>query len=181
VCASHGVSFFVTDNRGAARERAVSRPNLGPVSQRTAWRARFRWLVHLGLLAFLAAALGTLQLLHVRNAIHADVGLVFAGLVVVHLAQRRQRIARMLAQLMRFRPRVERELRLLASDAILTFIAINVVVSGFLDWGRGAPLLLPLLATPFDRWHLLSSVVLVVYLVVHVSRRWRRIRRSTIR
>lgn len=115
-----------------------------PARSRTLWRARSRWLVHLGLLAFLAAALGTLQLLHVRNAIHADVGLAFAGLVVVHLAQRRHRIARMLAQLMRLRPRVERELRLLASDAILSFVTINVVVSGILDWGRGAPLLLPL-------------------------------------
>lgn len=151
-----------------------------PARSRTAWRARSRWLVHLGLLAFLAAALGTLQLLHVRNAIHADVGLAFAGLVVVHLAQRRRRIARMLAQLMRLRPRVERELRLLASDAILTFVTINVVVSGILDWGRGAPALLPL-PPPFDRWHLTSSVVLVVYLAVHVSRRWRRLRRSTIR
>jgi hypothetical protein len=151
-----------------------------PDRSRTAWRARSRWLVHLGLLAFLAAALGTLQLLHVRNAIHADVGLAFAGLVVVHLAQRRRRIARMLAQLMRVRPRVERELRLLASDAILTFVTINVVVSGILDWGRGAPALLPL-PQPFDRWHLTSSAVLVVYLVVHVSRRWRRLRRSTIR
>ena len=99
--------------------------------------------MHLGLLAFLAAALGTLQLLHIRNAIHADVGLVFAGLVIVHLAQRRHRIARMLAQLIRFRPRVEREVRLLASDTILTFVTINVVVSGILDWGRGAPYSFP--------------------------------------
>jgi hypothetical protein len=136
--------------------------------------------VHLGLLASFAAAFGTLQLLHIRNAIHADVGLVFAGLVVVHLAQRRHRIARLLAQLGRLRPRVERELRLLASDAILTFITINVVVSGILDWGRGEPIRLPL-PTPFERWHLTSSAVLVVYLVVHVARRWKRIRRSTIR
>jgi len=151
-----------------------------PERSRSAWPTTSRWLVHLGLLAFAAASLATLQLLHIRNAIHADIGLVFAGLVVVHLAQRRHRIARMVAQLMRLRPRVERELRLLASDAILTVITINVVVSGILDWGRGAPLLLPL-PTPFDRWHLTSSVVLVVYLVVHVTRRWRRIRRSTIR
>ena len=58
---------------------------------RTAWRTRSRWLVHLGLLVCAAAALGTLQLLHIRNAIHADVGLAFAGLVIVHLAQRRHR------------------------------------------------------------------------------------------
>jgi hypothetical protein len=136
--------------------------------------------VHLGLLASVAAAFATLQLLHIRNGIHADVGLVFAGLVIVHLAQRRHRIARMLAQVMRLRPGVERELRLLASDAILTFITINVVLSGILDWGRGEPLLLPL-PSPFDRWHLTSSAVLVVYLAVHVTRRWKRIRRSTVR
>jgi hypothetical protein len=148
---------------------------------RTASRTRSRWLVHLGLLACAAAALGTLQLLHIRNAIHADVGLVFAGLVVVHLAQRRHRIAGMFTRLWGYRRRVGRELRLLASDAILVFVTANVVVSGILDWGRGAPLLLPLLPGPLGRWHLLSSVVLVVYLVIHVSRRWNRLRRSTIR
>lgn len=168
------------ENPGPDQGRASCAPAERSGRWRTAWRARYRWLVHLGLLASVAAAFGTLQLLHIRNAIHADVGLVFAGLVIVHLAQRRHRIARMFAQLSHFRPRVERELRLLASDAILTFITINVVVSGILDWGTGTPLLLPL-PQPFDRWHLTSSAVLVVYLTVHVSRRWRRIRRSTIR
>lgn len=137
--------------------------------------------MHLGLLVFAAAALGTLQLLHIRDAIHADVGLVFAGLVIVHLAQRRHRIARMFAQLRHYRRRAAREPRRLASDAILAFVTVNVVVSGILDWARGAPLLLPLLPQPFGRWHLLSSAVLVVYLVIHVSRRWKRLRRSTIR
>jgi hypothetical protein len=137
--------------------------------------------VHLGLLVFAAAALGTLQLLHIRNAIHAGVGLVFGGLVVVHLTQRRHRIAGMLAQVRGLRRRIARELRLLASDAVLAFITANVVVSGLLDWNQGSPLLLPVLPLPFDRWHLLSSVALIVYLIVHVSRRWRRLRRSTIR
>jgi hypothetical protein len=169
-----------SENTGATHARGVGAPADRPDRSATAWRSRSRWLVHLGLLASAAAALGSLQLLHVRNAIHADVGLVFAGLVVVHLAQRRHRIARMLARLRRVRPGVERELRLLASDAILTFITINVVVSGIIDWGRGTPVPLPF-PRPFGRWHLLSSVVLVVYLVVHVARRWGRIRRSTIR
>ncbi len=137
--------------------------------------------MHLGLLLLVAAALGTLQLLHIRNAIHAGVGLAFGGLVVVHLAQRRHRIAGMLAQVRGLRRRVARELRLLASDAILAFITANVVVSGLLDWNQGSPLLLPVLPLPFDRWHLLSSVALIVYLIVHISRRWRRLRRSTIR
>ncbi len=161
---------------GAAATAAGRRPR-----SRTGWRTRSRWLVHLGLLACAAAALGTLQLLHIRNAIHADVGLAFAALVIVHLTQRRHRIAGMFSRLWGFRRRVLRELRLLASDAILAFLTVNVVVSGILDWGRGAPLLLPLLPSPFARWHLLSSAVLVVYLVIHVSRRWRRLRRSTIR
>src|SRR5580700_9238430 len=169
-----------TENPGTAQGRALGATAQRPARSRSPWPARSRWLVHLGLLAFLAAALGTLQLLHVQNAIHADVGLAFAGLVVVHLVQRRHRLARMLAQLTRFRSRVERDLRLLASDAILTFITINVVLSGILDWGRGTPLAFPL-PRPFARWHLTSSVVLVVYLAVHVSRRWRRLRRSTVR
>ena len=169
------------ENQGAARDTAVGIPAERPARSQTGWRTRSRWLVHLGLLVFAAAALGTLQLLHIRNAIHADVGLVFAGLVMVHLAQRRHRIAGMFTRLWGFRRRVGRELHLLASDVILVFVTANVVVSGILDWNQGAPLLLPLLPAPLDRWHLLSSVVLVVYLVIHVWRRWNRLRRSTIR
>ncbi len=74
-----------TQNPGTAQAQAVGAAAERPARSQAAWRARSRWLVHLGLLAFLAAALGTLQLLHIRNAIHADVGLAFAGLVVVHL------------------------------------------------------------------------------------------------
>ena len=51
-----------------------------PTEHRGAWRSRSRWAVHLGLLCSAAAALGTLQLLHVRIAYHTDVGLVFVGL-----------------------------------------------------------------------------------------------------
>lgn len=136
--------------------------------------------MHLGLLACILAALATLQLLHVRQAFHADVGLAFAGLVILHLVQRRHRMAGLVTQLNRARPRIARELRLLASDAILAFITLNVVVSGIIDWDRGSPTPLPL-PRPFGRWHLLSSVVLVVYLAVHVWRRRKRLRRSTIR
>src|SRR5215471_6330214 len=125
-----------TENQGAARGRAAGAPAGWPARSPTEWRTRSRWLVHLGLLACAAAALGTLQLLHIRNAIHADVGLAFAGLVIVHLAQRRHRIAGMFARLWGFRRWVMRKLRLLASDAILAFVTVNVVVSGILDWNR---------------------------------------------
>ena len=168
------------ENPGAAQERMRSAPIERPTRSRTVWRSRSRWLVHLGLLASFAGAFATLQFLHIRNAIHADVGLVFAGLVIVHLTQRRHRVGRMLTQLRGLGPRVESEMRLLLSDGILAFITLNVVLSGIVDWDRGSPVGLPL-PMPFSRWHLTSSAVLVVYLVVHVSRRWKRIRRSTVR
>jgi hypothetical protein len=136
-------------------------------------------LVHLGLLLTAAGALATLTILYIRNAIHADIGLAFVGLVVVHLAQRRRTVTRMMSQLVRAKSFAERRIRLVASDLILAFLTLNVLVSGVLDWSRGEPIQLPL-PPPFDRWHLLSSVALVIYLVVHVWRRRKRLRRSTI-
>ncbi len=151
-----------------------------PADRRTAWRVRSRWAVHLGLLCSAAAALGTLQLLHVRIAIHTVVGLVFVGLVLVHLAQRRRTLARMATQFIRAKTFVERRIRLTVSDVLLLFFTLNVLVSGILDWNRGAPIALPL-PRPFTRWHLDSGIILVVYLVVHVWRRRKRLRRSMIR
>jgi hypothetical protein len=151
-----------------------------PADRRTAWGARSRFAVHLGLLCSAVAALGTLQLLHVRVAFHTDVGLVFVGLVAVHLAQRRRTLARMATRIARTRTFVERRIRLAVSDLLLLFITLNVLVSGILDWSRGAPTQLPL-PKPFYRWHLDSGVFLVVYLAVHVWRRRKRLRRSTIR
>ncbi len=146
----------------------------------TVWRSWSRWAVHLGLLCSGAAALGTLQLLHVRVALHTDVGLAFVGLVVIHLAQRRRTLARMGAQIIRARTFVERRIRLAVSDLFLVFITVNVLVSGIADWSRGTPTRLPL-PKPFYRWHLDSGLMLVVYLAVHVWHRRKRLRRSTIR
>ncbi len=151
-----------------------------PADRRTAWRARSRFAVHLGLLCSAAAALGTLQLLHVRVAYHADVGLAFVGLVLVHLIQRRHTLARMARGIVRARTLAERTIRLVVSDGLLFIITVNVLVSGIVDWSRGAPTRVPL-PKPFYRWHLDSGLVLVVYLVVHVWHRRRRLRRSTIR
>ncbi|MGO8863545.1 MAG: hypothetical protein ACLQRH_22705 [Acidimicrobiales bacterium] len=151
-----------------------------PADRRTKWGTRSRFAVHLGLLCSAAAAIGTLQLLHVRVAYHTDVGLVFGGLVAVHLAQRRRTVARMANQIVRARTFVERGIRLAVSDLLLLFFTLNVLVSGIVDWSRGAPTQLPL-PKPFHRWHLDSGLVLVVYLAVHVWRRRKRLRRSTIR
>ena len=115
-----------------------------------------------------------------RIAIHTDVGLVFVGLVAVHLAQRRRTLARMATRIVRARTIAERGIRLAVSDLLLLFITLNVLVSGILDWNRGAPIQLPL-PGPFGRWHALSALALVIYLTVHIWRRRKRLRRSTIR
>jgi hypothetical protein len=151
-----------------------------PADSRMAQRSFSRWAVHLGLLCSAAAALGTLQLLHVRIAIHTDVGLLFVGLVVVHLAQRRRTLTRMATHIVGVRASDDRRIRLTLSDFLLFFITLNVLVSGVLDWNRGGPIQVPL-PRPFGRWHLDSGLVLVVYLAVHVWRRRKRLRRSTIR
>jgi hypothetical protein len=117
----------------------------------------------------------------VRQSYHTVIGLVFVGLVVIHLAQRRRTIVRMATQIVRAASFVERRIRLAISDLVLFFIIANVLISGVVDWSRGYPTQLPLLPAPFYRWHLTSSVALVVYLVVHVCRRRKRLWRSTIR
>ena len=85
-------------------------------TDRAVRRAWTRGLVHLGLLLTAAGALATLTVLYIHNAIHADIGLVFAGLVVLHLLQRRHTVARMMAQVTRARSFAERRLRLVKSD-----------------------------------------------------------------
>ena len=142
-------------------------------------RVLARTLVHLGLLLTTAGALATLTILYIRNAVHADIGLVFVGLVVVHLVQRRRTVARMMSELTRIRSSAKRRLRHAGSDLLLTFITLNVLVSGVLDWSRGQPIEIPL-PRPFARWHLFSSAVLVLYLLFHVRHRRTRLRRSNI-
>jgi hypothetical protein len=75
---------------------------------------------------------------------------------------------------------VERRIRPAVSDLLLIFITLNVLVSGVVDWSRGEPPQLSL-PKPFYRWHLDSGIILVIYLVVHVWHRRKRLRRSTIR
>jgi hypothetical protein len=161
----------------------VGLPAQAPVEQsdrQTARRSLSRWAVHLGLLGSAAAALGTLDLLHVRIAIHTDVGLVFVALVVAHLAQRPRTLAGLATRTVQARTIAERAIRLAASDLLLLFITLNVLVSGVLDWNRAAPIQLPI-PGPFGRWHAISGLTLIVYLAVHVWRRRKRLRRSMIR
>jgi hypothetical protein len=116
----------------------------------------------------------------VRIAYHTVIGLVFVGLVVLHLVQRRRTVALMANRLLRARTLLERRVRLAISDLVLIFLTLNVLISGILDWRRGEPIQLPLPA-PFYRWHLDSGLALVIYVAVHIWHRRRRFRRSTIR
>ena len=85
----------------APLEPQAGAPLKQSADRQAARRSLSRWAVHLGLLASAAAALGTLDLLHVRIAIHTDVGLAFVALVVVHLAQRPRALARIATRTVR--------------------------------------------------------------------------------
>src|SRR6185312_649263 len=63
-------------------------------------RARYRWLVHLGLIGTVAVSLVFEPLV---LAIHIAVGLAFAVLASMHLTQRRRVSGRLLARLARVR------------------------------------------------------------------------------
>ena len=120
-------------------------------------RVLSRWLVHLGLIATLVVSLMFEPLV---LAIHIAVGLVFAVLAGLHLAQRRRVSARLLA-------------RLALADLLLAVITAGMLASGFWDWFAGHPTKI--------RWHAITGVVLAILLVVHTIRRRSRLRRSAVR
>jgi hypothetical protein len=146
-------------------------------------RTRARFAVHLGLLAAFAASLATVTLI-TEGWPHLVVGLAFVALAGVHVAQRRHTIARLLGNLGRARTWFGRRGRLAWSDVVLALLTLNVLASGTDDLLSGSQVILHprTIGIPFRDigWHVLSALVLLVYLCVHVSRRWGRIRRSAI-
>ncbi len=145
---------------------------------------RTRFAVHLLLLATFAASLATVTLL-TEGWPHLVVGLAFVALVGLHVVQRRHTVARLLGNLGRARTWFRRRGRLAWSDVGLAVLALNVLVSGTYDLLSGNQVILHprSVGIPFRDigWHVASALVLLVYLCVHVARRWRRIRRSAIR
>ena len=136
-------------------------------SERAAGR---RWWVHLGLIAS-----GIVSMLFEPTAllIHIVVGLVFAGLVGIHVTQRRQVSVRLLRQLGRVRTLHRPRGRLAVTDTLLGALTVGMLVSGFWDWYAGHPTRI--------RWHALTGFVLVAFLVVHTLNRQNRLRSSHIR
>jgi hypothetical protein len=141
-------------------------------------------VVHLVLLATFAASLATVTLI-TEGWPHLVVGSAFFALVVVHVVQRRHTVARLLGTLGGPAAWLKRRSRLAWSDLILSFVTLNVLVSGTYDLVTGNQVILHprSVGIPFRDigWHVASALVLLVYLCVHVARRRGRIRRSVIR
>lgn len=146
-------------------------------------RARSRWAVHLLLLITVIVALVPLLLFNVnpRVTVHVAIACAFLALVIVHLAQRRHTLRRLIAQFARAGSRMKGR-RLVISDAIFAFLIANVLASGILDLTTGRNTRIPLPGVRlFIGWHTLSSLLFLGYLITHVIRRRKRLRRSLIR
>jgi hypothetical protein len=144
-----------------------------------------RWRVHVGLIV--SGMLALLTVVVVRGVLlHVVAGVVFAGLVGVHVAQRRRTVRNLAGGLARLDGWRTSRGRLAMSDGVLAFLGANVLVSGIADWIDGRSLMLPVRALtgipiPALNWHTSTSLAFVIYLVVHVVRRRGRLRHSRIR
>ena len=143
-----------------------------------------RFVVHLLLLATFAASLATVTVV-TEGWPHLVVGSAFVALAILHVVQRRHTVARLIGNLGRAKTWVRRRGRLAWSDLVLSLLTINVLVSGTYDLVSGNQVILHprSVGIPFRDigWHVASALVLLVYLCVHMARRWGRIRRSVIR
>jgi ABC-type uncharacterized transport system permease subunit len=150
--------------------------------------ARNRWLVHLALIVgFLGAIISAVFLSkkylgHSGTTDHAIIGLLVLALVIVHLIQRRQTVGGIISRIVGPQRSTGRHSRRDMSDLILWILTLNAMISGIADFVVGHSIYLPL-PVPFvlQRWHTLSVLVLLVYVIVHVVRRRNRLRTSHIR
>jgi len=128
-----------------------------------------RAVVHLGLVATVAISLAFEPVL----ALHILLGLIFVGLVVIHLGQRRRVSTRLLKRLRAHPAPTSASARLAAADVVLLAITALMLASGLWDWLAGHP--------TRTRWHAISGVVLAGWLLLHTLRRRRRLLSSRIR
>ena len=104
--------------------------------------------------------------------LHLALGMLFVGLVVVHLRQRRRVTLQLLNRLRRPTTWRGGSGRLALADLLLAGVTTVMLASGLWDWlGPHRTRI---------RWHAISGVVLVVLVVVHTVRRWRRLRTSAV-
>jgi hypothetical protein len=159
--------------------RIVESPPAPPSLPRTTGRLEgSRLVVHVALLAAFGIALYGLYDNHGSLTLHLTLGVTFFALVVLHLLQRRQTVRRLASTLRRAATWVKPRGRLAWSDAILIFFTLNVLVSGSFDLATGNKTRLPVVSIS---WHVLSSLLLFGYLIVHVVRRRSRFSHSHVR
>ncbi len=139
---------------------------------------RSRLVVHVALMLAFAVALYGLYDNHGSLTLHLVAGVSFFALVVLHLLQRRRTVGRLASTLWRATTWVKPRGRLAWSDAVLLFLTLNVLVSGSVDLATGNKTPLPDIGIS---WHVLSSLLLLGYLVVHVVRRRSRLSHSHVR
>ena len=180
----------MTEHPGAASPS--SGPNAQVITDRTASdaRTRSRWWVHLALIASVLVALVPLLLFGVndRVTIHVVIACFFLALVIVHtLGSDGIPLARLTRQLATWDSQA-RQRRLAVSASVLSFLVLNVLASGIWDLANGRSIgIIGIIgiSLPGHRlylaWHRLSSLLLLLYLIVHVIRRRNRLRRSRIR
>lgn len=150
--------------------------------------ARRRWYVHLLLIASLGGVTVSAVFLSKRYfgysgvTDHAILGAIVLGLVLIHLYQRRQTVLRLASRLVRLGSATAAQSKLAVSDLILLTLTINAMASGLADYISGQTILFPIqVPSLFQKWHLTSVLVLLVYAAVHVIRRSRRLRSSHVR
>jgi hypothetical protein len=139
-----------------------------------------RWWVHLGLMTSFAVAV-LVVLARMGVALHILAGLAFAGLIGAHLVQRRRTVRTLTGNLARPPTWRTGRGRLALADGMLAFLAANVIVSGVADWASSRPVMIGLPGMAPLNWHTTTSLLLIVYLPVHVVRRRARLRHSRIR
>jgi uncharacterized protein YebE (UPF0316 family) len=141
--------------------------------------------VHVALLVSLAGALLSLIYLSRSITVHVIFGVLFMAFLLCHLYQRRKTVRSLARQVFVIRHQSTTRKRLALSDSILELLVINVLVSGVVDGVQHHATQLNFLANlgfppGLIQWHKLASFILVVYIIVHVSRRSKRLRRSHI-
>ena len=149
---------------------------------------RNRWLVHLALILGLLATVTSAIFLsrkyfgHSGTTDHSIIGVVVLGLVIVHLTQRRHTVRRLASRLFVRRTAAEHHSRLAESDLVLGILMLNATVSGVADFIAGHTIFLSIPGPGIvQKWHAMSALVLLVYVIVHVVRRRKRLRTSHVR
>lgn len=150
--------------------------------------ARSRWVVHLALIiGFVVATLSAIFLSrkylgHSGTTDHSIIGLLVLALVLVHLTQRRNTVKRLVSRFFGGHGSSGHRTRLAVSDTILWILTLNAMVSGFVDFLVGHTIFLSIPGPSIlQKWHAMSVLILLVYVIVHVVRRRGRLRASHIR